>query len=650
MPYGNKELHLGHIGGVFVPADTFARFLRDRLGPENVIFVSGTDCYGSPAFEQHRQLTEKGAFDGSVEAFVEKNHLKQKEALDAYAVGLDLFAASALGRAGELHARFTKEFMTRLYENGHLKKLTTLQFFDAGHGTFLNGRQVIGGCPICGEKGYADECGNGHQYPPSLLHDPVSTVSGRRPEMREVTNWYLRLEAFEEPLREWLKLFSARPAARPFAVRAVEEFLEPPAIFVKKEDLPFLEQLRGVLPGFRLRSGEGGASPALVFSELGDREKACRILSDHHIRYRTGKTLVPFRLTGNIAWGVPAPELEGLDGLTVWVWPESLWAPISFTMACLEKADDKLDGWKNWWCSDDARVYQFMGVDNVYFYGPAEMAMFMGYNSMTPSVSCPKVGLRLPELIVNNHLLFLNRKAASSGDVKPPTALELLNHYTSEQLRAHFLGLGLGLRSVSFQPKAFDPSAGQDAADPVLKEGNLLTNVFNRFARTCFYTAQKYFDGRIPEAEAGEETRREADNTILAYERLMSRCEFHLVMALMDTYIRGINRSASARMREADDKNDEVLRKRTLADMFHMLRTASVLMHPIAPEGTEIIRDYLGFDESFWSWDHIFEPVSFFMGGRDGHRLKFLEPRTDFFKKHPSQLDAMRSKSAEAAV
>ena len=58
MPYGNKELHFGHIGGIFIHADVFARFLRDRLGPENVIFVSGTDCYGSPIVEHHRKLVE----------------------------------------------------------------------------------------------------------------------------------------------------------------------------------------------------------------------------------------------------------------------------------------------------------------------------------------------------------------------------------------------------------------------------------------------------------------------------------------------------------------------------------------------------------------------------------------------------------------
>jgi methionyl-tRNA synthetase len=68
-----------------------------------------------------------------------------------------------------------------------------------------------------------------------------------------------------------------------------------------------------------------------VFDKLTDREDACVILSNNEIRYRTGKTLTPFRMSGNIEWGVPVPEKEGLKGLTFYCWPESLWAPISFT-------------------------------------------------------------------------------------------------------------------------------------------------------------------------------------------------------------------------------------------------------------------------------------------------------------------------------
>jgi len=93
MPYGNKDLRLGHIGGVFVHADTFARFMRDRIGRENVIFVSGTDCYGSPIVENHRQLVSDSSFRGTIDEFVQLNHESQKETLGQYHIDMNLFAA-----------------------------------------------------------------------------------------------------------------------------------------------------------------------------------------------------------------------------------------------------------------------------------------------------------------------------------------------------------------------------------------------------------------------------------------------------------------------------------------------------------------------------------------------------------------------------
>ena len=96
MPYGNKQLHFGHVGGVFVFADAYARFLRDRIGKNNVIFVSGTDCYGSPIAESYRNLVAHGEFEGSIADFVRKNHEHQKKTLADYDISLNLFGASAL--------------------------------------------------------------------------------------------------------------------------------------------------------------------------------------------------------------------------------------------------------------------------------------------------------------------------------------------------------------------------------------------------------------------------------------------------------------------------------------------------------------------------------------------------------------------------
>ncbi|MBR2683213.1 MAG: GNAT family N-acetyltransferase, partial [Atopobiaceae bacterium] len=193
MPYGNKNLHFGHIGGVFVPADFFARFLRDRIGAENVIFVSGTDCYGSPIMEGYRKKVEDEGYTGSITDYVQANHDLQKEALDAYGISLDIFGGSGLEPAKPFHAKLSHDLICRLYERGYLHKLSTRQFYDVQAGQFLNGRQVIGRCPVQGcksEKAYADECDLGHQFDPEELISPISQLTKTTPELCPVDKWY----------------------------------------------------------------------------------------------------------------------------------------------------------------------------------------------------------------------------------------------------------------------------------------------------------------------------------------------------------------------------------------------------------------------------------------------------------------------------
>ena len=113
-----------------------------------------------------------------------------------------------------------------------------MQFFDEKAGVFLNGRQVIGKCPVEGctsEKGYADECDLGHQYMPENLLNPVSTLTGETPSMRPVTNWYFKLRDYEKLMQEWVSELQKRKDVRPVVCTTISEFLKPPVIYVKIE-------------------------------------------------------------------------------------------------------------------------------------------------------------------------------------------------------------------------------------------------------------------------------------------------------------------------------------------------------------------------------------------------------------------------------
>ena len=177
---------------------------------------------------------------------------------------------------------------------------------------------------------------------------------------------------------------------------------------------------------------------------------------------------------------------------------------------------------------------------------------------------------------------------------------------------------------------------GQSGFDATLVEGNILTNVYNRLVRSCFYTAQKYSGGKLPACPVSGEVLDRSEALIRDYEWCMYRIELFRAIDLMDAYLRDANKNWAAETKRADAENDEGIRSQILADSFHVVRVAATLLHPFAPEGTEMVREYLGVDERLWDWAYIFEPLSAFMG--DGHAFRFLEPRVDFFRKHPSQL------------
>ena len=689
-PYGNKGLHFGHVGGVFVPADFFARFLRDRLGRENVIFTSGTDCYGSPIMESYRKLRENEGYDKSISEYVESTHSRQAATLNNYGISCDIYGGSGLEPAAPIHEQVTAEVINRLHERGVISKRSTLQFFDTSANTFLNGRQVIGRCPIQGcksEKAYADECDLGHQFEPEELIAPKSQLTGEVPELRPVDNLYFDLPAYLDFMKDYTAELARDSQVRSVVSKTMEEWLLPAQLYIQNKFREAFEAIESELPEHTIVEPEGNKSSfTVVFPSWKERDEAHAVLGRGGVRFRSGKALVPFRITGNITWGVPVPEIDGVHNVTCWCWPESLWAPISYTRAVLARdakrlgitegvaaqdaalmgepsadstqvpeppyAHGSLD-WHDWWCSDDAAIYQFIGQDNIYFYCIAQTAMWeaLDWNLHQSTVSA------------NYHLLYMGKKASSSSQTPPPPADDLLNHYTCEQMRAHWLSLGLSEKPVSFSPKAYDTRvSGKDkdgneiracddkrVIDPALKEGALLTGVFNRLARSCFYGVAvkesdeaSYRTGCIPAGEPSAEVMEASQQAALALEQYMYKFETHHALSVCDEYLRAANKRWSDASKAAKNAEDDNAMTQALVNAFHELRVATILMHGIVPAGCELICEYFDIDPVvFFSWDHIFESTDCFiesLGEEAGkHAVKPLPPRFDFFAKHPSQ-------------
>jgi methionyl-tRNA synthetase len=194
-PYASGSLHLGHLGGAYLPPDIFARY--HRLAGNRVLMVSGSDTHGTP-------ITVKAEQEGVSPAdIVNRFHPEIVGYWESLGISFDLFTTTDTPN----HHRVAQEFFLRLLDNGYLYRKSELQFFDEQRQQFLPDRYVEGTCPHCAYKpARGDQCDNcGKILDPQDLIDPVSKLSGTVPVERETEHYYWKLSALQEPLLEWLE-------------------------------------------------------------------------------------------------------------------------------------------------------------------------------------------------------------------------------------------------------------------------------------------------------------------------------------------------------------------------------------------------------------------------------------------------------------
>jgi methionyl-tRNA synthetase len=194
LPYANGPVHIGHLAGVYVPADIYVRFLRSR--GEEVLFIGGSDEHGVP-------ITIKARAEGiTPQQVVDKYHHMIKESFGEFGISFDIYSRTS----NAIHHETASEFFTTLYEQGEFIEKLSDQYYDAEHQAFLADRYITGTCPHCGyEKAYGDQCENcGTSLNATDLINPKSALSGSVPVMRETRHWFLPLDKYEPWLREWI--------------------------------------------------------------------------------------------------------------------------------------------------------------------------------------------------------------------------------------------------------------------------------------------------------------------------------------------------------------------------------------------------------------------------------------------------------------
>ena len=194
LPYANGPVHIGHLAGVYVPADIYVRYLRQK--GEDVVFIGGSDEHGVP-------ITIKAQKEGvTPQDIVDRYHKLIKESFEEFGISFDIYSRTS----SKTHHDLSSAFFKKLYDEGKFIEKTTMQFYDEKAGQFLADRYIVGKCPFCGnEHAYGDQCeACGTSLNATDLINPVSAITGNKPELRETKHWYLPLDQYEDWLKKWI--------------------------------------------------------------------------------------------------------------------------------------------------------------------------------------------------------------------------------------------------------------------------------------------------------------------------------------------------------------------------------------------------------------------------------------------------------------
>ncbi|CAK7032636.1 MAG: Methionine--tRNA ligase [Petrimonas sp.] len=194
LPYANGPVHIGHLAGVYVPADIYARYLR--LKGEETLFVGGSDEHGIP-------ITIRARKEGvTPQDIVDRYHELIKKSFEEFGISFDIYSRTT----SDVHKKTASDMFLKIYENGGFQEIESEQYYDEEAGQFLADRYITGACPHCSnQRAYGDQCEQcGTSLSPTDLINPKSALSGSIPVMRTTKHWYLPLNEHEAWLREWI--------------------------------------------------------------------------------------------------------------------------------------------------------------------------------------------------------------------------------------------------------------------------------------------------------------------------------------------------------------------------------------------------------------------------------------------------------------
>lgn len=402
LPYTNGPVHIGHLAGVYIPSDIYARFLR--ANKKDVVFVCGSDEHGVP-------ITISAKKEGvSPQQVVDKYHKIIGDSFKELGISFDIYHRTS----SKMHHETASEFFRELHSQDLFVEKVSAQYFDEKEQEFLADRYITGTCPHCKSDGaYGDQCEQcGTSLNATDLIEPKSALSGNKPIMKETKHWFLPLDKYENWLKEW------------------------------------------ILDGHR------SDWKSNVYGQ-------CKSWLDQGLQ--------PRAVTRDLDWGIPVP-VDGAKGKVLYVWFD---APIGYISATKQWAEDNGKDWRPYWKSDDTKLVQFIGKDNIVFHCIIFPTMLKAHGDFI-----------VPENVPANEFLNLEGAKISTSRNWAVWLHEYLEDFPGMQdvMRYVLCATAPETKDNDFTWKDFQT-----------RNNSELVGIYGNFINRVVVLTNKYYDGAIPD-------------------------------------------------------------------------------------------------------------------------------------------------------
>lgn len=501
LPYANGPVHIGHLAGVYVPADIYARYLRAQ--GEEVLFIGGSDEHGVP-------ITIKARKEGCTpQDIVDRYHTIIKESFEQLGISFDIYSRTS----SKEHHETASDYFKKLYDEGKFVERVAQQYYDEEAQQFLADRYITGTCPHCGnEHAYGDQCeACGTSLNATDLINPKSMLSGSKPVLKETKHWFLPLDKDEPWLRQWI----------------LEEH---------KTDWK-----------------------SNVYGQ-------CKSWIDAGLQ--------PRAVTRDLDWGVKVP-IDDAQGKVLYVWFDAPIGYISFTKQLCG------NDWEKWWKQSNTKLVHFIGKDNIVFH----CIIF-------PSMLKAEGSYILPQNVPANEFLNLEGDKISTSRNWAVWLHEYLNDFPGKQdvLRYTLCSNAPETKDNDFTWKDFQ-----------LKNNSELVAILGNFVNRTIVLTHKFFDGKVPAAEAfNNELDQEVVNELASFpERIGKSLELYRFREAVSEMM-NLARLGNKYLTDTEPwkliKTDPQRTATVLNLSLQICANLAILAEPFIPFSTQRLRAMLNFN------------------------------------------------------